>query len=74
MRLYEITPEADQDIEEMANDTLAHWGMDALEEYRRGLKNTLMSIGRGTASERRFFQGRFRTCRQQDTVVTLYPS
>ena len=57
---YDLVKDAESDLREVAHYTLRTWGVDALNKYRKGLKQTFLAICRGeivnTAFSDRFSQ------------------
>lgn len=51
---YELSPDAQQDLREVARYTGNRWGREALEKYRNGLHATFDSIGDGSVFKRTF--------------------
>lgn len=67
MGSYQLTKDADRDLQEIADYTLETWGYVALEEYRRGLKTKFENIGRRNLTIIRRF-----TSAMPDLYVTSY--
>ena len=51
---YELTPDAEADLEEIAEYTLREWGADQQERYAELLESGFRRISDGTAISRRF--------------------
>lgn len=53
---YEISPDAQRDLREVARYTGNKWGRKALDKYRNGLHSTFNAIGDGSVFKRTFTQ------------------
>ena len=54
MPSYILSPDAQQDLKEIARYTYKRWGKDSFDAYRNGLRKTFNSIGKGNALKRPF--------------------
>ena len=51
---YILTPQAENDLEDIARHTLSNWGTDQFYRYRDSLKHTFENIGNGAVVGREF--------------------
>ena len=63
---YELSPDAQKDLREVARYTGNKWGLATLEKYRSGLHGTFDTIGKGSVRKREF-SNQF-----PDVLVTKY--
>lgn len=54
MTQYELSKDAQTDLQEVARYTIKHWGKQQFNLYRQGLKETFHAIGNGSVAERQF--------------------
>lgn len=54
MQPYELSIDAENDLQEVARYTLNTWGKKTLEKYRSGLKNTFKAIAKSEVPKRVF--------------------
>lgn len=54
MSAYELSPDAQKDLREVARYTGTKWGLATLEKYRSGLHSTFDAIGSGSVREKEF--------------------
>ena len=70
---YELTPDAEVDLHDIALYTLKTWGIEQTNRYEAALENNLTGIGAGETRTTPVFEHRsdLRVCAESITLATL---